>query len=99
MSSRILIFFMTIFNCLSIEKKCVFEFISDFWTFSLDVSKHLDFLQSNFWLLLKVTEGTTEHQKLPKTSKNSMNSSFYAKRAKKLWPKVKPPAGARSKPA
>ena len=34
-------------------------------------------------LLLKVTEVTTEHQKWPKVSQNSIKSSFFARRAKK----------------
>ena len=33
-------------------------------------------------VLLKVTEVTTEHQKLPKISKNSITRSFFAR-----WPK------------
>ena len=44
----------------------------------------LDFLQSNYWLLLKTTEGTTEHQKWPKIGTNTVKSTFLARKKKSL---------------
>ena len=43
----------------------------------------MDFFSNLLRLLLKVTEVTTEHQKWPKVSQNSIKSSFFAQRAKK----------------
>ena len=40
-------------------------------------------LSKFLWLLPKVTKVTTEHQKLPKMGQNSIQSFFFAQRAKK----------------
>ena len=77
----------------------LFKFFWDFWIF-LDLRDFLWFL----WIFFKVTkiptksyEVTTEHQKLPKISTNSLKSSFcLLEGQKKTWPK--PSTVARSKP-
>ena len=46
------------------------------------------------WLLLKVTEVTTELHKWPKISKNGIKSYLFLPEGR-----IKPSAGARSKPA
>ena len=78
--------------------------IMDFLEIFLDFSEFLYFyiflifLQSYLLrLLLKVTEVTIEHQKLPKININIIKRFFFAQGAKKPWPK--PSAGHRSKPA
>ena len=42
----------------------------------------LGFFSKILRLLLKVTEVTTEHQRWPKVSKNSIKNPFFARRAK-----------------
>ena len=44
--------------------------------------RFLDFFSKLLRLLLKINEVTTEHQKWHKVSKNSIKSSFFARRAK-----------------
>ena len=60
----------------------------------LDFFGFLYFFLKLLWLLLKVTDVTTEHQKWPKINKNSIISPFFCQRVKKASA-----AGARSKPA
>ena len=58
------------------------------------------FLHPSLMLLLKVTNVTNGHQKLPKMGQNSLITSFFAQRAKKsLSRRPKPSAGARIRPA
>ena len=63
-----------------------------FCTTGWNVLDFLGFFSKLLMLLLKVTEVTTEHQKWPKVSQNSIKSPFFARRAKKTS------AGGRSPP-
>ena len=68
------------------------DFFKDLFNFFWMFSRFLDFLDFDLFfgfffgflfyfiiskLLLKITEGTTEHQKKPKVGKNSIKSFFF----------------------
>ena len=66
-------------------------FFKDFWGFGNFLFYFLQFFElfaKLLWLLLKITEVTTEHRQLPLKSTNSVKS---------LGQRSKPSAGARSK--
>ena len=76
-----------------IEFFLIFGDYSVFWDclgFFLDFLDFFGLFPKLLWLLLKVTEVTTDLQKLPKISLNSIKS---------VGQRPKPSAGARRKPA
>ena len=66
----------------------LYDFLFDLFDF-LDFSNLFDFLNFlgflDFWKLLRLLQKvTSEHQKWPKVSQNSVISSFFVQRAKKV---------------
>ena len=59
-----------------------------FLNFFKNFGDFLGFLLKLLGLLLKVTNVTTGHQKLPNMGQNSITSSFFARRANKPRPKA-----------
>ena len=66
-------------------------FLFNFLDFFLDNFGFLGFLSKLLRLLLKVTNVTTGHQKLPKMGQNSIINPFFAPRAKKASAKGRSP--------
>ena len=70
--SKIIVFFWYFFVFFFIFLYFLRFYISPFFQINFFLSRFLDFISKLLWLLLKVIEFTTEHQKWPKISKKSI---------------------------